>query len=158
MTISVQSSAFGLDQQIPVGYTGDGEDLSPPLMWSGAPEGTVEWALICDDPDAPRAEPWVHWVVYGIPASVERLDEGIPPHETLTQPTGARQGTNDFGRIGYGGPAPPRGHGRHHYYFTLYALDTPMALGPGATKRDLVATMEGHILDRGSHMGWYERP
>jgi hypothetical protein len=149
MTITVTSSAFENSQPIPKKHTGDGQDISPPLAWRDFPEEAKEFALICDDPDAPRAEPWVHWVLYKIPASVHSLDEG--------HSGGAVEGANDFGNRGYGGPAPPRGHGVHHYHFKLYALDEPLALEPGATKKQLLDAMEEHILGQGDLVGTYER-
>ncbi len=152
------SSAFEDGEAIPVKHTGDGEDVSPPLAWQHAPEGTAEFALIVDDPDAPRREPWVHWVLYGIPAGRASLPEAVPnqprPEGELA---GMRQGRNDFGRTGYGGPAPPRGHGVHHYRFTLYALDAPLDAQPGVAKADLLDAMEGAVLAETRLIGTYER-
>ncbi len=147
--ITVKSAAFEAGKPIPRKHTGEGPDVSPPLTWSGAPKETQEFALICDDPDAPRAEPWVHWVVWKIPGDRTALPEGSA--------AGAREGRNDFGRNGYGGPMPPPGHGTHHYHFKLYALDAPIDLKPGATKRDRLKAMERHILDQGELLGTYER-
>ncbi len=147
--MSVKSAAFDAGKPIPRKYTGEGPDVSPPLTWSGAPKGTKEFALICDDPDAPRAEPWVHWVVWRIPGDRAVLAEGTAG--------GVPEGRNDFGRTGYGGPMPPPGHGTHHYHFKLYALDGPIDLKPGATKKDLLKAMQGHILDQGELIGTYER-
>ena len=157
MTIRLESSVFKQGERIPPGYTGDGIDISPPLEWSGLPEGAVELALICDDPDAPRTEPWVHWVVYGIPAASAGFLEGVPRQPLLEDPAGARQGKNDFGNVGYGGPAPPRGHGTHHYRFRLYALDARVDLPAGATKKQLLAAMQGHVLDEVELVGTYSR-
>jgi Raf kinase inhibitor-like YbhB/YbcL family protein len=153
MTIQLTSSAFTEGAPIPAKYTCDGEDVSPPLKWSNLPQGTKSAALICDDPDAPLGT-WVHWVVYGIPATVTELPEGVPAAETI--PNGARQGTNDFKRVGYGGPCPPKGR-PHRYVFQLYALDAELQLSPGATKKDLVNAMKGHILAEGRLIGTYER-
>jgi Raf kinase inhibitor-like YbhB/YbcL family protein len=153
MTIQLTSSAFTEGAPIPAKYTCDGEDVSPPLKWSNLPQGTKSVALICDDPDAPLGT-WVHWVVYGIPATVTELPEGVPAVETI--PNGARQGTNDFKRVGYGGPCPPKGR-PHRYVFQLYALDAELQLSPGATKKDLVNAMKGHILAEGRLIGTYER-
>ena len=147
--ITVTSSAFNPGAKIPRKYTGEGEDVSPPLAWSGAPADTKEFALICDDPDAPRPEPWVHWVLYGIPADRNSLPEG--------NAGGADEGKTSFGKIGYGGPMPPPGHGVHHYYFKVYALDQPLELGPGATKERLLEAMAGHVLAEGELVGTYER-
>jgi Raf kinase inhibitor-like YbhB/YbcL family protein len=157
MAIVVESSIFLNDEAIPARYTGDGEDISPPLRWSGLPPGTREVALICDDPDAPRAEPWVHWVLYGLSPEVLALPEDLPRKESLGFPAGARQGRNDFGSTGYGGPAPPPGHGVHHYHFRVYALDAPADVAPGATKAELLAAMDGHVLDVGELVGTYRR-
>jgi Raf kinase inhibitor-like YbhB/YbcL family protein len=153
MAFELTSPAFEHSKPIPAKYTGDGEDVSPPLEWSGAPEGTVEFALISDDPDAPGMT-WVHWVIYGIPASNTGLPEAVPKTGSLAD--GARQGMTDFGSTGYGGPAPPPGKD-HRYFFKLYALDIKLDLGPGATKATLLAAMEGDVLDETQLMGTYRR-
>ena len=150
--IEVTSPAFAEGELIPAEYTADGRNISPPIDWSSAPEGTKSFALINDDPDAPMGT-WVHWVLYNIPPDVTSLDENILPEETL--PNGAVHGTTDFGRIGYGGPAPPSG--THRYFFKIYALDTKLDLTPGATKRELEQVMAGHILAQGQLMGKYKR-
>ncbi len=155
--IEVTSKAFADGAAIPRRYTDDGEDLSPPLKWSGGPENTKSWALICDDPDAPRAEPWVHWVIYNIPADVSGLEEGIPPVEKPDKPTGAVQGRNSWGTIGYRGPAPPRGSGPHHYHFRVYALDAELDLKPGLDKKALLRALNDHIVGQGELVGIYER-
>jgi len=152
MEIKVKSEAFEEGGMIPKKYTCDGEDASPPLSWTGVPEGTKALALICDDPDAPVGT-WVHWVIFNIPPDTTGLSENIPPERVLE--SGARQGRNDFGNIGYGGPCPPRG--THRYYFKLYALDKKVDLEPGATKDGLLKAMEGHILAEGRLMGRYKR-
>ena len=157
MTITVTSTAFKADAPIPQKYTGEDADVSPPLAWSGVPVEAKQLALICDDPDAPRAEPWVHWVLYDVPPHTSALPEGVPAKESLNDPKGARQGTNDFGKAGYGGPMPPRGHGAHHYHFRLYALDTVLKLPAKATKKQLLDAMRGHILAEGELTGTYER-
>ena len=153
MALKVESLAFSPGGDIPRQHTCDGPDLSPPLRWSEPPAGTQSLALICDDPDAP-AGTWVHWVLYRIPASARGLPEGVPKRETLAD--GSRQGRNDFGKVGYGGPCPPRGP-KHRYFFKLYALDTVLDLPPGATKAELLKAMEGHILAQGELMGRYGR-
>lgn len=157
MTITITSAAFKAGTPIPKTHTGEGQDTSPPLEWSGVPKEAKQLALICDDPDAPRAEPWVHWVIYGLPPEAKGLPQAVPTDETLREPAGARQGTNDFGKSGYGGPMPPRGHGTHHYHFKLYALDAPLDLKPGLTKRKLLDAMQGHSLAQGELIGTYER-
>ena len=153
MTIQLTSSAFAEGQPIPTKYTCDGEDISPPLKWGNIPQGAKSLALICDDPDAPVGT-WVHWVLYDLPATVTELPERVPATETIS--TGANQGVNDFKRIGYGGPCPPRGN-PHRYFFKLHALDVVLQLKAKATKKDLVRAMEGHILAEGQLMGTYKR-
>ena len=152
MQIEIKSSAFEEGGMIPKKYTCDGADVSPPLSWASAPEGTKTIALICDDPDAPMGT-WVHWVLFNLPADVKELPENVPSEKNLDN--GAMQGVNDFGNIGYGGPCPPGG--THRYYFKLYALDTQINLQAGATKRDLLKAMEGHTLAEGQLMGKYRR-
>jgi hypothetical protein len=153
MALEIKSPAFGEGKAIPAKYTCKGDDISPPLGWSDVPEGTKSMALICDDPDAPMGT-WVHWVVYNIPPGTGGLKEGIPEQETL--PDGTMQGITDFGKIGYGGPCPPPG-GPHRYYFKLYALDSGPDLKPGATKKDLLGAMEGHVLEETQLMGTFKR-
>jgi len=153
MAIQLTSPAFAEGTAIPVKYTADGQDVSPPLAWSGVPEGAKSIALICDDPDAPRRT-WVHWVLYGLPATVTELPEGVPTTETT--PQGAKQGTNSWPRMGYGGPSPPPGK-PHRYVFKVYALDIVPDLAPGAKKEGLLRAMEGHILAEGQLMGMYGR-
>jgi hypothetical protein len=124
------------------------------------PAGARELALICDDPDAPTPQPWVHWVIYGIAADVRALPEGIPKDPQLTKPIGARQGKNSWdsgATIGYRGPMPPPGHGTHHYHFKLYALDKRLELASSATKEQLLAAMKGHVLGEAELIGTYER-
>ncbi len=152
-TMQLTSPAFAEGQSIPRKYTCDGADISPALQWRGVPVPTRSVALICDDPDAP-AGTWVHWVLYGLPAEMRELPADMPTAETL--PNGARQGMNDFGRIGYGGPCPPPGK-PHRYFFKLYALDTTLPLMPRATRADLVQAMEGHVLAEAQAMGIYQR-
>ena len=119
-------------------------------MWEGMPDETKEIALICDDPDAPTPDPWVHWVVYKIPADVMGFREGSTQGEVL-------EGKNDFGTLGYGGPMPPRGHGVHRYYFKVYALDAELEVAAGLTKEQLLEAIKGHVLDEGELVGTYER-
>jgi hypothetical protein len=157
MIVTVASPAFKSGEPIPRKYTGEGEDVSPPLEWT-VPVGAKEIALICDDPDAPRAEPWVHWLLYSIPPEVQRIAEGIPKqYKVLTSPIRASQGMNDFGLVGYGGPMPPRGHGVHHYHFKVYALSAPLKLFCGATKVRLLEAMKGLVMAEGSLVGTYQR-
>jgi Raf kinase inhibitor-like YbhB/YbcL family protein len=153
MKIELSSTAFGDGESIPKKFTGDGEDVSPPLRWPDPPRETKSFALICDDPDAPK-KTWVHWVLFNLPAEKRELEEAVPAQEVLAG--GAKQGKNDFDKIGYGGPAPPPGK-PHRYYFKLYALGTMLDLAPGATKDQLLAAMKGHILAEGQLMGRYGR-
>ncbi len=157
MSIEVKSSAFPAGGRIPVRYTADGEDVSPPLTWSKLPEGTRAIALVCDDPDAPRDEPWVHWVMAGIPGDAAGLPEALSKEARPREVAGAVQGKNDFGRVGYGGPAPPRGHGTHHYRFKLIALDAPLKVSGVPTKEALLRAVAGHELDAGELVGTYSR-
>lgn len=150
---TLSSSAFAENQPIPKEYTGDGADTSPPLEWTTPPEGTVSFALICDDPDAPKRT-WVHWVLFNIPGSQRTLDAAIPTDGEL--PNGSLQGTTDFGFLGYGGPAPPPGK-PHRYFFKLYALDALLTLPVGATKADLLNAMKNHIVAETTLMGTYQR-
>jgi len=152
MEIKITSSVFEEGGMIPEKYTCDGIDVSPPLAWASVPESTKTLALICDDPDAPMGT-WVHWVLFNLPASINELPESVPTDEELEN--GAKQGRNDFRRIGYGGPCPPSG--THRYYFKLYALDTEINLEAGAKKSQLMESMEGHILAEGQLMGRYKR-
>jgi Raf kinase inhibitor-like YbhB/YbcL family protein len=161
MKFQLTSSAFKNGQPIPRKFTGEGDDVSPPLNWDEPPDGTEELALICDDPDAPSAEPWVHWVIYGMPAGVRSLPEGIAAKQPeLKNPVAARQGKNSWDSgvtVGYRGPMPPPSHGTHHYHFKLYALDHKLELGPSATKNQLSAAMKGHVLGEAELIGTYER-
>ena len=151
--LQVSSAAFQAGQAIPAKYTCDGADLSPPLMWSGAPPNTRSWVLICEDPDAPQG-PFTHWLIYGLPASVTELAEGASTSGSVSR--SARQGLNDFNRVGYGGPCPPQGPA-HRYFFKLYALGNVPDLKPGALKKDLERAMKGHILAEAQLMGRYQR-
>lgn len=153
MSLQLRSSAFEPGGTIPARHTCSGEDLSPPLDWSGAPAATRAFALVVDDPDAP-AGTWVHWTVWNLPATATGLPEGVKPDAT-----GMLQGTNDFQKPGYRGPCPPRGHGAHRYFFRLYALDQPLPLAAGATRAELDLAMRGHVLAEATWMGkfWRDR-
>jgi hypothetical protein len=153
MSLKLTSTAFQPGGTIPKKFTCDGPDVSPALAWSDAPAGTMSFALIMDDPDAPVGT-WVHWVLYDLPAGTHELAEGVAKQEEL--PDGARQGRNDFRRIGYGGPCPPPGPA-HRYFFKLYALDQKLGLKAGATKADVEKAMKGHVLAQGELMGRYGR-
>jgi Raf kinase inhibitor-like YbhB/YbcL family protein len=151
-TFQLKSSVFSNGGAIPPKFTCDGADLSPALSWNDPPAGTKALALIMDDPDAP-AGTWVHWVLYDLPASARELPEGVPKAKDLQ--IGARQCSNDFRRIGYGGPCPPRG-AAHRYSFRLYALDRPTQLPAGAAKSDLERAMKGHILAQSDLIGRFQ--
>lgn len=152
MDFSLTSSAFEHEGTIPTKYSCDGDDISPPLIWTDPPEGTESFALIADDPDAPVGV-WVHWVLYNIPADVRELPEGVPAQAELDD--GSLHGRNGWGRNDYGGPCPPGG--THRYFFKLYALDTTLDLGPGARKKKLLNAMDGHILAQAELMGTFSR-
>jgi len=159
MTTQITSSAFTQGHVIPKKYTGEGADVSPPLAWSDLPDKTKELALICDDPDAP-AGTWVHWVIYKIPATAKGLPEGVARKARPKEPAGALQGKNSWpegDNVGYRGPMPPPGHGVHHYYFKLYALDAPIEAEPSLDKEALLEKIHGHVLAEGELMGTYER-
>lgn len=151
--LSVSSQAFQEGDRIPAKYTCQGQDVSPPLTWGEPPVGTQSFALIMDDPDAPVGV-FTHWVIFNIPSDSRQLAEAIPTQAQLS--SGALQGKNDFGRIGYGGPCPPPGR-PHRYQFTLYALDQPLDLKVGASKKQVLDAMQGHILAQGQLMGTYQR-
>ncbi len=157
--MQITSNAFTANTTIPKRYTGEGEDISPELNFSGIPDNTKELALIMDDPDAPRPTPWVHWVIYNIAPSTTTLPENIARTAQPKQLPGAMQGQNSWpsDNIGYRGPMPPVGHGLHHYHFRLYALDTQLNLQPGLTKDELLAAMQGHIIEQTELVGTYQR-
>jgi Raf kinase inhibitor-like YbhB/YbcL family protein len=150
--MKLSSSAFDEGDSIPSQYTCDGRDISPPLEWSEAPDGTKSFALVCDDPDAPRGI-WVHWVLYDVPASASALPEAVPPVPEMAGL--GLQGKNDFRKIGWGGPCPPSG--THRYVFTLSALDRASGLAPGATKAELEKSIRGHVLATTTLTGTYSR-
>jgi Raf kinase inhibitor-like YbhB/YbcL family protein len=146
-TMKLGSPAFPDDGNIPREFTCDGEDVSPPLAWNGAPAGTAAFVIVADDPDAGS---FVHWLLYNIPPDIQALPKAASPGE------GAKEGLNSFKQAGYGGPCPPAGKS-HHYRFRIYALDAPLELERGATREDLERAMRGHILARGELVGRYQR-
>jgi len=150
----LKTKAFQPSDAIPQNYTCDGADVSPDLTWEGAPKETRSLALICDDPDAPVGT-FNHWVLYALPANLSGLPENLPKKDEVDSPR-CKQGTNDFGRVGYGGPCPPRGS-KHRYFFKLFALDTEIQISPKAKKQDLEAAMKGHILTSAELIGTYQR-
>jgi Raf kinase inhibitor-like YbhB/YbcL family protein len=151
--LEVTSDAFAAGDSIPVAYTCEGEDHSPRLAWRGVPGAARSLALICDDPDAPSGT-WTHWIVYGLPPSTTELAEGAGAPSGGAP--GAAQGTNDFERVGYGGPCPPPGD-PHHYFFRVYALDRALDLKPGATRAELMNAIARHVIAQGELMGTYRR-
>jgi len=155
VAFTISSPAFGPGDTIPMKFTGDGPDLSPPLEWTAPPGATKSLVLIVDDPDAPVGT-WVHWVLAGIPPDRRNLPEGVDPSPKPAGLGGAAQGKNDFGKLGYGGPSPPRGPA-HRYFFKLYALDTDLGLAPGVTKSQVEKAMKGHVLAEAQLMGRYQR-
>jgi Raf kinase inhibitor-like YbhB/YbcL family protein len=159
MAIELESEVLRPGERIPLRYTGEGEDLSPPLRWGNLPDSTKELALVVDDPDAPTSDPFVHWVLYKIPANARGLPEGVGNlrQKRIEDPILAFQGKNSFGKIGYNGPLPPPGHGVHHYHFKLYALDRELEVEEGLEKDDLCEAMSGHVLDDGELIGTYSR-
>lgn len=158
MSLIVKSPTISEGHAIPVHHTEDGDDLSPMLTWTPAPKGTASFALIVDDPDAPVEEPWVHWILINIPGTATSLAAGF--HELSAPadaPEGFTQGQNTWGTVGYRGPAPPKGHGTHHYHFKLYALDSRLNLPQGVGKHELLEAISGHVLARGELVGTYRR-
>lgn len=153
MAFSLTSPAFLHEQTIPASYTCDGEDVSIPIHWADPPDGTRAFALVMEDPDAPSGT-FTHWVMYDLPAATQELPEGIPKVEQ--PPNGARQGLNDFHRVGYAGPCPPPGP-PHRYFVTLYALARPTGLGTLATKGQVLEAIRGQVLAQAQIMGRYQR-
>ena len=155
MALAIESSAFRPDGQIPGKFTCEGDDVSPPLAWSGEPNAAKSFALIVDDPDAPDPKApkmtWVHWVVYNLPANTHSLPEG----GSKKLPSGARDGKNDWKRTGYGGPCPPIG--RHRYFHKLYALDVVLPDLREPTKAQLEAAMKGHVVGQAELVGTYQK-
>jgi hypothetical protein len=149
----MKSTAFKEGELIAKKFSCDGKDISPALEWNAPPAGTKSMALICDDQDAPMGT-WVHWVIFNISPEKQGLPEAVPPDKFVYGKI--KQGKNDFGKMGYGGPCPPPGPA-HRYFFKLYALDTELALEPGATKAQVMKAMEGYILAEGQLMGMYKR-
>jgi Raf kinase inhibitor-like YbhB/YbcL family protein len=151
-TLKLASDAFEHHGKIPGKHTGEGEDVSPAMSWEGAPEGTKSFAIICHDPDAPLVKPgtygFSHWVLYNLPASTSSLAEGS---------NDGTAGSNDFGNTGYGGPMPPEGHGRHHYYFWILALDSEPDLEGGLSLEEFLEKVEPYVLGMNRLIGTYKR-
>ena len=155
VALVLTSGAFQAGGGIPARYTCDGADVSPALAWTGMPAGTVAFALIVDDPDAPGGT-WVHWVLFNLPGNVGALPEAVPASDAPRGLGGALQGRNDFRKVGYGGPCPPSGPA-HHYFFRLYALDARLPLRSGAGRADVERAMRGHVLAETALLGTYAR-
>lgn len=159
--MQLNSPAFSREQPIPTQYTGEGRDISPPLEWSYVPDHCKAFALLCEDPDAPvrpgKEHPLAHWLIYNIPARITALPPGLPGKEIILLPVFATQGRNSFGKIGYGGPMPPPGHGKHRYFFTLYALSSSIPMASGMRREAFLLAMQGHVLATATLMGTYER-
>jgi Raf kinase inhibitor-like YbhB/YbcL family protein len=155
------SPDFKDQETIPARYTGEGEDISPPLEWSDVPEGCQSFVLLCQDPDAPTKpggeHPYVHWLIYNISPATTSLPAGLPKQASFDLPVIATQGRNSFGQLGYGGPMPPIGHGLHHYEFTLYALSENFRMASGMRRDAILAIIQGFILAEAKLVGTYER-
>jgi len=152
MVMTLTSPAFGEGQAIGAKHGYRNQNLSPALAWGEPPAGTKSLALLVDDPDAPAGD-WVHWVLFNLPATARGLTEGVA--KEAQRADGSRQGKNDFGNLGWDGPAPPSG--THHYHFKLYALDASLSLAAGATKKDLLAAIAGHELGRAELVGTFSK-
>jgi Raf kinase inhibitor-like YbhB/YbcL family protein len=146
--LKLEADAFDTHGSIPARHAGDGEDVAPALSWSGVPDGTESFAVVVHDPDAPLVDGFTHWLAYGIPGDARSLPEG---GGLLVE------GRNSFGNTTYNGPAPPPGHGPHHYYFWIYALDDDLGLEPGLERRALLDRIEDHVIEQARLIGTYER-
>ncbi|WP_255194985.1 YbhB/YbcL family Raf kinase inhibitor-like protein [Halorarius litoreus] len=155
--LSLTSPAFDDGATIPSKFTCDGADRSPELAIGGVPQGTEAFALLVDDPDAPSAAPFVHWVLFDVPGDTRTIPGDVPTGDRVTSLDGAGQGRNGFGSLGYRGPCPPRGDGPHTYRFRLFALDAMTGLDPGATRDELLGAVENHTVARTTLTGTYER-
>ncbi len=145
--LKLLSPAFNHHEPIPARHASDGKDVAPALEWSGAPEGTQAFAIVVHDPDAPLVDGFTHWVAYGIPGTADGLPEGG---------VDAIEGINSMGNPGYNGPAPPPGHGTHHYYFWVYALDEDLVLVPDLDRRALLLQIEDHVIEQARLVGTYK--
>jgi Raf kinase inhibitor-like YbhB/YbcL family protein len=152
VSLSLTSDAFQQNQTIPVRYTKEGENVSPALSWQGEPAQTTSFALIVDDPDAPRGV-FTHWVCFNIPRQTHGLPPGVPQRGAMGE--GIVQGKNDFGDLGYDGAQPPPGP-PHHYHFQVYALDMSLPLREGASKQEVMNAIQGHVLERAELIGLYQ--
>ncbi|WP_375263025.1 YbhB/YbcL family Raf kinase inhibitor-like protein [Palleronia sp.] len=155
--VDVTSPAFGDGEAIPAKYAAEQQDISPPLDWAEGPEGTQSYVVMVEDPDVSEEPPFIHWLIYDIPADVTALREGVPGAPELPLPEGAKQGANDHGTTGWFGMRPPQDDPAHHYHFQVFALDTMLDLPHGASRARLIDAMEGHVLSTGELVGTYER-
>jgi Raf kinase inhibitor-like YbhB/YbcL family protein len=152
--VRLESASFREGEPIPSDHSRDGADSHPALAWSGEPAGTRSFALVCEDPDAPRGT-WIHWILFNVPETATGLESGVAKGEQ--HPSGGVHGRNDFGELGWDGPAPPRGHGVHRYVFRLFALDARVGLPVGASRADLERAMRDHVLAEAKLTGTYRR-
>lgn len=157
MTFKLTSVAFQAGETIPRKFTAEGAEISPELRWSGAPETTREFALLCEDPDAPMPESFLHWMIYGISANISEIPEGLPSEGEIYYPLRALQGMNSKMRFGFTGPLPPFFHGPHRYFFRLFALNAPVNLHPGASRAEFVAELDGKVIAEAQLVGKYAR-
>jgi Raf kinase inhibitor-like YbhB/YbcL family protein len=155
--INVSSTAFEDGQPIPATYSGDGKNIPPPLFWTGSTDKVQSFALVVEDPDAPTPDPYVHWLLYNIPASVRQLPEGLEKEPGLATFHNAMQGKNSSLKTGWTGMAPPKGDTPHRYFFQLFALDTRLNLDSGIGRAELFDAMSGHVIARGRTIGTYQR-
>jgi Raf kinase inhibitor-like YbhB/YbcL family protein len=153
----VRSDAFENMSSIPAKYSADGQAISPPLSWSTIVSGAGSLALVVEDPDAPTPNPFVHWLLYNIPADLRGLPEDVRHEEIAAAARGAMQGKNSALKIGWTGMAPSKGDSAHHYHFQLFALDRRLDLAPGAGRTALFEAMSGHVIGRGALIGTYQR-
>ena len=157
MTFKLTSAAFQPGEKIPRKFTAEGAEISPGLRWSGAPDTAREYALLCEDPDAPLPESFLHWMIYGISANISEIPEGLPTEGELYYPLRALQGLNSKLKFGFTGPLPPFFHGPHRYFFRLFALNAPVNLSAGASRAEFVAELAGKVIAEAQLVGKYAR-
>lgn len=157
-TLTVTSPAFKQNEPIPATYSAYGEDVSPPLSIANVPAQTKSLVVLMEDPDAKEPKPFIHWVIYNLPASQTSIRTGVPTQIRLTQLGSAEQGPNSRGSVGYFGPKPPIGDPPHHYHFMVFALDTKLSVGPNADRAKVLDAMKGHVLAKGELVGTFQKP
>lgn len=155
--IELTSPAVGVDEHIADRYSAYHDNLSPPLHWTAVP-GAKAYALVAEDPDAPRETPFLHWIAWDIPGEATALPEAIAATAHPVSPQGMIQGRNDSGSYGWFGPRPPQGHGVHHYHFQLFALDAPLKMGATSKLQEIVNALKAHTIAEGELVGTYEAP